>query len=610
MKKLLSLLMAALLLPFVAGALDLQPNQLLLGHYTTDDLAENGWGKNYLSGAVLPIATDLTSDELALFQGSKIVAFRVGLAEEAPITRVFVMPLGTNGKPTGEVIEWTCNVSSPGWNLIELETPYEINVPEGCGLRIGFDYEQLTRDSRPISAVKVGTIYPTYIFRNNNWVNYGVNTTGNLSLQCIAENDNFPQYVLRAVNLNCKSSVKTGDDLPFSFQVYNLGTVTITPGALTFDVAIDGTIVKTISNPENLSSQLVTIQDVVNSAGLIAGEHTLTVTTATHNGEPIENPITLTATFKNFDFGFSRQMRLVEQFTSTGCTYCPQGSANIQNLCNMRDDIAWVAVHENMNNTDPFRTLQCDSITSFEGIDGFPEGTFDRTTGISSASQVYAVLTNLAATTMSTFLDYIAEDPSWATVNVNSTYNPVTRQAVITIDGELVPDFNDRMGADSKLTVYLTEDGLVAPQVSGGNNYVHNNVLRKALVSVKGVNINRTSETTYENEFTFTLPTGWNADNMHVVAFISRPLRSNALRDIYVTNANKRKLGEFDEPQALLGDVDDNGSVNIGDVTALINILLSGLEPESIAAADVNQDGHLTIDDVTKLINFLLSGNW
>jgi hypothetical protein len=69
-------------------------------------------------------------------------------------------------------------------------------------------------------------------------------------------------------------------------------------------------------------------------------------------------------------------------------------------------------------------------------------------------------------------------------------------------------------------------------------------------------------------------------------------------------------LGEFDEPQALLGDVDDNGSVNIGDVTALINILLSGLEPESIAAADVNQDGHLTIDDVTKLINFLLSGNW
>ena len=211
--------MAALLLPFVAGALDLQPNQLLLGHYTTDEIAEVGWGKNYLAGDVLPIATDLTSDELALFQGSKIVAFRVGLAEEAPITRVFVMPLGTNGKPTGEVIEWACNASSQGWNLIELETPYEINVPEGCGLRIGFDYEQLTRDSRPISAVKVGTIYPSYIFRNNNWVNYGVNTTGNLSLQCIAENDNFPQYVLRAVNLNCKSSVKTGDDLPFSFQV-------------------------------------------------------------------------------------------------------------------------------------------------------------------------------------------------------------------------------------------------------------------------------------------------------------------------------------------------------------------------------------------------------
>ena len=297
-------------------------------------------------------------------------------------------------------------------------------------------------------------------------------------------------------------------------------------------------------------------------------------------------------------------MRLVEQFTSTGCTYCPQGSANIQNLCNMRDDIAWVAVHENMNNTDPFRTLQCDSITSFEGIDGFPEGTFDRTTGISSASQVYAVLTNLAATTMSTFLDYIAEDPSWATVNVNSTYNPVTRQAVITIDGELVPDFNDRMGADSKLTVYLTEDGLVAPQVSGGNNYVHNNVLRKALVSVKGVTINKTGNT-YKNEFTYTIPSNWNADNLNIVAFISRPLRPNALTDLYVTNANKRKLGEFDQPSVEPGDVNGDDIINIDDVTFLIDMLLSS--GNITEGADVNSDGNINIDDVTALIDKLLT---
>ena len=610
MKKLLSLLMAVMLLPAALGAMDLQPNQKILGHYTSDALnLENGWGKSFLKDIVLPIATDLTADELAMFQGSKIVAFRVGLAEEAPVTRVFVMPIGTNGKPTGEITEWTCNVSSQGWNLIELETPYEVNLPDGYGLRIGFDYEQIGKDARPISAVKEGTIYPTYHFRSNNWINYGVNTTGNLSIQCIAENDNFPEYIVRAKDLTCKNQLKTGDELSFMFQVYNLGATAIATGALTFDVAIDGVVVKTVSNPEEISRELVTIRDVVGTDDLTAGEHTLTVTATTLNGEPVERPLVLTTTFKTFDYGFSRQMHLVEQFTSTWCTYCPQGTANIEALTQMRDDIAWVAVHENMGNVDPFRTAQCDSITDYEGIDGFPEGSFNRATGISNASSVYAVLTGLSATTMSTFLDYVAEGPSWATVNINSAFDADTREAVITIDGELVPNFDEMMGSNCKLTVYLTEDGLVAPQTSGGNDYVHNNVLRLALGSIKGVDMNRTSETTYKNEFTYTIPSEWNADNMHIVAFIGRPLRPNALTDIYVTNTNKRKLGESDEPVVLVGDVDGNGIVSIDDVTELITLLLNGNAPANPAAADVYPDGRISIDDVVDLINLLLNAD-
>lgn len=610
MKKLLSLLMAVMLLPAALGAMDLQPNQKILGHYTSDALnLENGWGKSFLKDMVLPIATDLTADELAMFQGSKIVAFRVGLAEEAPVTRVFVMPIGTNGKPTGEVTEWTCNVSSQGWNLIELETPYEVNLPDGYGLRIGFDYEQIGKDARPISAVKEGTIYPTYHFRSNNWINYGVNTTGNLSIQCIAENDNFPEYIVRAKDLTCKNQLKTGDELSFMFQVYNLGATAIATGALTFDVAIDGVVVKTVSNPEEISRELVTIRDIVGTDDLTAGEHTLTVTATTLNGEPVERPLVLTTTFKTFDYGFSRQMHLVEQFTSTWCTYCPQGTANIEALTQMRDDIAWVAVHENMGNVDPFRTEQCDSITNYEGIDGFPEGSFNRATGISNASSVYAVLTGLSATTMSTFLDYVAEGPSWATVNINSAFDADTREAVITIDGELVPNFDEMMGSNCKLTVYLTEDGLVAPQTSGGNDYVHNNVLRLALGSIKGVDMNRTSETTYKNEFTYTIPSEWNADNMHIVAFIGRPLRPNALTDIYVTNTNMRKLGESDEPAVLVGDVDGNGIVSIDDVTELITLLLNSTEPANPAAADVYPDGRISIDDVVDLINLLLNAD-
>ena len=62
---------------------------------------------------------------------------------------------------------------------------------------------------------------------------------------------------------------------------------------------------------------------------------------------------------------------------------------------------------------------------------------------------------------------------------------------------------------------------------------------------------------------------------------------------------------------ALRGDVNGDGSVNIIDVTALINYLLGGSASDiNMTAADCNQDGKVAIDDVTALINYLLGGSW
>ena len=63
-------------------------------------------------------------------------------------------------------------------------------------------------------------------------------------------------------------------------------------------------------------------------------------------------------------------------------------------------------------------------------------------------------------------------------------------------------------------------------------------------------------------------------------------------------------------PQFIVGDVDNSGKINISDVTALINYLLSGdTEDLNLLAADVDGDGKINISDVTALINLLLSGN-
>ena len=64
-----------------------------------------------------------------------------------------------------------------------------------------------------------------------------------------------------------------------------------------------------------------------------------------------------------------------------------------------------------------------------------------------------------------------------------------------------------------------------------------------------------------------------------------------------------------DKNASLRGDVNGDGSVNISDVTALIDLLLGGGTINN-PAADCNQDSSVNISDVTSLIDYLLSSHW
>lgn len=68
---------------------------------------------------------------------------------------------------------------------------------------------------------------------------------------------------------------------------------------------------------------------------------------------------------------------------------------------------------------------------------------------------------------------------------------------------------------------------------------------------------------------------------------------------------------EFEESSVLRGDVDNDGFVNISDVTVLIDYILSGDESMvSLEGADCDLDGIVNISDLTLLIDYILSGIW
>ena len=54
-----------------------------------------------------------------------------------------------------------------------------------------------------------------------------------------------------------------------------------------------------------------------------------------------------------------------------------------------------------------------------------------------------------------------------------------------------------------------------------------------------------------------------------------------------------------------VGDVNADGTVNVSDVTALVNQII-GSGSYSAQACDVNGDGEVNVTDVTTLINMIL----
>ena len=61
----------------------------------------------------------------------------------------------------------------------------------------------------------------------------------------------------------------------------------------------------------------------------------------------------------------------------------------------------------------------------------------------------------------------------------------------------------------------------------------------------------------------------------------------------------------------LRGDVNGDGGVEISDVTALVDYLLSGDESYvRLASSDIDCDGEVGIGDVAALIDYLLTGEW
>ena len=218
---------------------------------------------------------------------------------------------------------------------------------------------------------------------------------------------------------------------------------------------------------------------------------------------------------------------LLEEFTGKGCTNCPKGSREIENLLvTYPDNLIAVSIHAGFF-ADPvqftlgqydLRAPQADELLQLlSPIDGYPSGAVNRTrvgNNIQLGSNQWA-----SAITQQLQIAPAVE------LSISKTYNSSTRELNVTVNGIA----KQPVSGDLRLSVMLTESGIIDAQYDseapGGtvDNYVHNHVLRTMLTPAAGAPIVSSLSTgqTFSQSYSSTLDPSWNPANMEIIAFIS-----------------------------------------------------------------------------------------
>ena len=217
---------------------------------------------------------------------------------------------------------------------------------------------------------------------------------------------------------------------------------------------------------------------------------------------------------------------LLEEFTGKGCTNCPKGSREIENLLTQfPDNLVAISIHAGFFanpqffplGTYDFRTEEGEFLFDYLGPNlGYPAGVVDRI-AVNGDMQIGR---NQWASAITSEIQI----PPAIELSIVKEYDPATRSLHITVNGIGKEDVANEI----RLSVSLIESGIIDAQddlEAGGivPDYVHRHVLRDMLTPATGAPVTSSIITgqTFSNSFTYTIPQEWVAESMEIIAFVT-----------------------------------------------------------------------------------------
>ncbi len=213
---------------------------------------------------------------------------------------------------------------------------------------------------------------------------------------------------------------------------------------------------------------------------------------------------------------------LIEEFTGQTCGYCPYGMNCIHDF--MENDTNFILIlHHYGYSQDHFTVAGSKTITNTLKVKGAPTMTINR----AKTSYLEEGFKRSATTFHPSYLPDVDkaqfEKTTYASVNIQNTYDPSSRELKIKVSGALskkdYPFLN--------LTVLVKESGMIDSQADyyysfeGWKEFRHTNAVRAFLSAAEGDPLKVGANRRYSMEYTITLKDAWVPENCMVVAFLS-----------------------------------------------------------------------------------------
>lgn len=253
-------------------------------------------------------------------------------------------------------------------------------------------------------------------------------------------------------------------------------------------------------------------------------------------------------TISTMDVTSFARAHVIEHFTGEDCGYCPAGMYSIVNfLSSTTSQYIWVSHHAGYSD-DEYTISGSKRLVTLLNVEGAPSISINRVSRKAGNS-----------TSLSYHPGYLGEglivndaDTSLVEVVLDRTYNSASRDLVLNVSGRVL----DQNISSLHLTVLVKESGLIGPQAdyyytwAGWSEFRHCHAIRAFLTQPLGDEVT-VSNGRYEASFTYTLPTGFNADNCSAVAYVTDATNKPILNADEVVVVDGTKGGLDLEPEGI-----------------------------------------------------------